>query len=176
MFPDDGLYYQPSPEREALDALGAKMLAFDTWLTGNAWAARDPCMVQALRFRVFIDAQPQGGPQSDLPPDIATVPWPLGGDILSWGADVGYQPPNEQYHVERCGIIERASAFGLVNDLRAAGALDPFTFPTTLDVGNYIELWLGDRAGNRRVDIDVQPLLPDDNRCTRDTEPYGGGI
>ena len=176
MFPDDALYYQPSPEREALDPLGEQMLAFDSWLPQDGWDDRDPCMVQALRFRVFIDAQPYGGALADLPPDITDVSWPLGGDILSWGADVGYQPPGEPYHVMRCGIVARTDAFRLVDELRDAGAFDPFTFSTTLDVSNYLELQLGDRAATWIVGIHVQPVLPDDSRCTRDNQPYGGGI
>jgi hypothetical protein len=165
MFPDDALYYEPSPEREALDVLGAHIIVFDTWLPADAWAERDPCTVQALRFRVFIISSPYGGAAADMPPDIADVPWPLGGDILSWGADVGYQPPNEPYHAERCGIAARADASRLVDDLRDAGAFPPSSFSTTLDAGPFIELQLGDRTANRILDVLVQPLLPDENQC-----------
>lgn len=31
-------------------------------------------------------------------------------------------------------------------------------------------------AANRIVEVYVQPLLPDDTRCTRDNQPSGGGI
>jgi hypothetical protein len=176
MFGDDGLYYKASPEREALDVLGARMIVFDTWLPADGWAERNPCTVQPLRFRVYIDAEPYGGLAADLPPDIADVPWPLGGGMLSWGADVGYQPPNEPYHLERCGIAIRADASHLVDALREAGAVDPFTFSTTLDAGPYISFALGDRAANRIIQISVQPLLSDDDRCTIANQPGGGGI
>jgi hypothetical protein len=176
MFPDDPVYYEPSPEREALDGLGAHMIVFDTWLADDAWAERDPCTVEALRFRVYVDAQPYGGLLADLPPDITDVPWPLGDDILSWGTDVGIQPPNEPYHVIRCGIADRADAAYLADQLREAGAVDPFTFATTLDAGPYISLELGDRAANRIIQVFVQPLLPDDNQCSRSNRPDGGGI
>jgi len=164
MFPDDALYYEPSPEREALDALGAKMLVFDSWLPDDAWAERDPCTVQALRFRVFIFADLYGGAPADLPPDVADVTWPLPGEILSWGADVGNQSPDEPYPIVRCGIAARADASRLVDELREAGAFDPFSFSMTLDAGAYAEL--GDRAANRILQIVVQPLLPDDDQCT----------
>lgn len=170
MFPDDALYYEPSPEREALDALGARMLVFDSWLPDDAWANRDPCTVQALRFRVFVFADLYGGALADLPPDVADVPWPLGGEILSWGADVGNQSPDEPYPIVRCGIAARADASRLVDDLRDARAFDPF--PTTLDAG-IIELQLGDRAANRILAIYVQPLLPDDDQCTIANFPDG---
>lgn len=176
MFPDDAVYYEPSPEREALDVLGAQMIVFDTWLADDAWAERDPCTVQALRFRVYIDAQPWGGVLADLPPDIKDVPWPLGGEILSWAADVGYQPPDEPYHVERCGIISRSDAGRLVDEFLDAGAVDPFTFSTTLDAGPYIGLELGDRVANRIIQIFVQPLLSDDSQCSNANHPAGGGI
>jgi hypothetical protein len=176
LFPNDEQYFGPSPERAALDPLAERMLAFDSWLTDDGWAERDPCTVQALRFRVFIDAQPNGGAQADLPPDIADVSWPLGGAILSWGAEVGYQPPDEPYHVERCGIAARADASHLVDQLRAAGAFDPFTFPTTLDRGGFLEFELGDRAANRIIQIFIQPLLPDDDRCGRDYRPGSAPI
>lgn len=176
MFADDALYYEPSPERQELDVLGAHMIVFDTWLADDAWAERDPCTVQALRFRVYIDAQPWGGLLADLPPDMKDVPWPLGGEILAWAADVGYQPPDEPYHVERCGIISRSDAGRLVDEFRGAGVVDPFTFSTTLDAGPYISLELGDRAATRIIQIFVQPLLPDDGHCSRDNHPAGGGI
>jgi hypothetical protein len=176
LFPDDEKYFETSPERKALDPLAAHMLAFDSWLTDAAWADHDPCMVQALRFRIFIDAQPNGGSLADLPPDIRDVPWPLGGDILSWGADIGHQPPGEPYHVIRCQIVARRDAFRLVEALRNAGAFDPFTFSTTLDASNYLKLQLGDRAANRIIGIQVQPVLPDDEQCTEANRPYGGGI
>jgi len=164
VLPEDVPYLEPSPEREALDALGAKMLVFDSWLPDDAWAERDPCTVQALRFRVFIFAYPDGGALADLPPDIADVPWPLGGEILSWGADVSYHPPDEPLPAERCGIAARADASRLVDWLREAGAFDPSQFAGTLDLGAYGQL--GDRAANRILGIVVQPLLPDDDQCT----------
>lgn len=176
MFPDDAVWYEPSPERQALDLMGARMIAFDTWLPANTWADRNPCTVQAQRFRVYIDAAPYGGLPADLPPDIADVPWPFGGEILSWGADVGVQPPNEPYHMERCGIAARADASPLVDTLRNAGAEDPFTVPASLDSGPYVQLDLGDRVANRIIQIYVQPLLSDDDRCTIANQPNGGGI
>jgi hypothetical protein len=170
MFPDDALYYEPSPEREALDVLGAHMIVFDTWLPADAWAEPDPCTVQALRFRVFIFADLYGGALADLPPDIADVPWPLGGEILSWGADVGNESPDEPYPIVRCGIAARADASRLVDVFRDAGGFDPFS--TTLD-GGIIEMQLGDRAANRILSIDVQPLLPDDDQCAIANFPDG---
>jgi hypothetical protein len=176
LFPNDEQYFGPSPERAALDSLAEHMLAFDSWLADGAWADSNPCTVKALRFRVFVDAQPNGGAQADLPPDITEVPWSLGGDILSWGAEVGYQPPGEPYHVERCGIATRADASRLIDDLRSAGAFDPFTVPATLDTGPYVELELGDRAANRIMQIFVQPLLPDDETCDRERRPGSSEI
>ena len=168
MFPDDALYYEPSPEREELDVLGARMIDFDAWLAEAGWAERDPCTVQALRFRVFIFADAYGGALADLPPDVADVPWPLGGEILSWGADVG--PPDEPRLAVRCGIAARADASRLVEELREAGAFEPFS--STLDEGG-IGLQLGDRAANRILDIVLQPLLPDDDQCTYANLPGG---
>jgi hypothetical protein len=144
------------------------MIGFDAWLADAGWAERDPCTVQALRFRVFIFIDAYGGVLADLPPDIADVPWPLDGEILSWGADVG--PPDEPRLAVRCGIAARADASRLVDELRDAGVFDPFS--TTLDAG-FIELQLGDRAANRILDLYVQPLLPDDDQCTYANWPSG---
>ena len=171
LYPNDAQYFESSPERAVLDPLGARMVDFDSWLPDDGWANTLPCAVEALRFRVFIDAQPYGGAQADLPPDISDVPWPLGGDILAWGAEVGYQPPDEPYHVERCGIALRPEASRLVDDLRGAGAFDPHTFPATLDRGGFVELELGDREADRIIQIFIQPLLPDDDHCGREDRP-----
>lgn len=172
MFPDDALYYEPSPEREALDGLGAHIIVFDTWLPADAWAERDPCTVQALRFRVVIFIGAYGGVLADLPPDIADVPWPLGGDVLSWGAEVGHQQPGEPYLVDRCGIVARGDASHLVDELRGAGAVEPSAFSMTLDAGG-IDFQLRDRAANRIVDVLIQPLLPDDSQCTASSPIWG---
>jgi hypothetical protein len=176
LFPNDSEYFVHSPERELLDPLGARMISFDSWISDDTWAERNPCTVEASRFRVFVDAQPWGGSLADLPPDMADVPWPLSGDILSWGADAGYQPPDEPYHVERCGFVSRAEASRMLHDLREARAFDPFTAPTTLDAGPYVALALGDHASSRILQIYLQPVLPDDRGCGIEYRPGSSEI
>jgi hypothetical protein len=173
MFGDDALYYEPSPEREQLDALAAHFVEFEEWLPEGAWAMADPCPYQPQAARVMVlNPQEWGGSLDDLPADIADVPWPPGGDILEWGEPFD-QPGTDPGTDARCGTLEREEAQALVTQLVDAGA-DLFSTTEDLDETPAVELWLGHREQDSVIYLWLRPLLPDESGCTDATlHPFG---
>jgi hypothetical protein len=160
---DDELYYEPSPEREQLDALGARLLDLDAWLPDSAWAERDRCVYQAQAYQVVVQTpQPQAGSLDDLPLDVADLEWPPGGEILSWGEP--FTSPGTDPGIDgRCGGLPRTAVASLLDDLIEAGA-ESFG-ARELDVGPWIFLRLGYRELNSVVDVTIRPLYPDEEAC-----------
>jgi hypothetical protein len=163
LFGDDELYYEPSPERELLDALGERVVDFGAWLPASAWTNADACAYQADRFRVFVEAQAWGGPVENLPVDVTEISWPLGGNLLDWGRDVGgaRQPPP---YLLRCEVVSRDDADLVRRALRSAGAR--VVRDAGLDGGPTLELELGEAAGPRIVSVILRPMLPEERGCT----------
>jgi hypothetical protein len=173
LFGDDALYYEPSPEREQLDALAAHLVEFEEWLPEAAWAVSDPCQYLPQAARVMIlNPQEWGGSLDDLPADIADVPWPPGGDILSWGEPFD-QPGTSPGPDARCGTLARDDAQSLVDELVAAGA-ELRSISNDLDDGPSVELQLGHREEASVIYLWLRPLLPDESGCTDATlHPFG---
>jgi len=172
VFADDATYYEPSPEREQLDALAVHLMDFDSSLPAEEWAMTEPCPYLAQALGIYVEAQAWGGSLDELPVDIADVEWPLGGDIFDWGEEIDHPDPDPA-HLARCAVVSRADAEALADDLRSAGA-QAFVDEGGLDVGAYTELRLGDRAATRVVSVYIQPLMPDESEC-KDylPNPYG---
>ncbi|MEX0630302.1 MAG: hypothetical protein WEE67_08095 [Chloroflexota bacterium] len=173
LFDDDATYYEPSPEREQLDALAAHLIDFDSWLPAEEWASTEQCNYQAERFLVIVEAQAWGGSLDDLPVDIADVDWPLGGDALEWGEELEL-PDNDPGHIARCGEVNRKDADTLAVSLQSVGAEG--SAGAGLDALHHIELRLGDRAETRIVSVYFEPLLPDECGCAGLYPPYALGI
>jgi hypothetical protein len=173
VFPDEETYYQPSPERETLDELGAHLVDMDTWLPDDAWSSREPCPYRPPTFRVIVaNPEPWGGSLDDLPADIADVAWPPGGDILTW-ADPFDEAGSDPEIDGRCGTLPRSEAESLVSDLDAAGA-EVSANANNLDGGPLVDIRLGDRAESSFVDVLVRPLLPDESGCVgASLAPFG---
>jgi hypothetical protein len=165
MFGDDELYYEPSPEREELDAMGVVLVTLDEWLPDDAWASAESCPYQPQAFRVIVvEPQPWGGAIEDLPADVADIDWPLGGDFLAWGEP--FSNPGSDPNVDgRCGVVSREEAIDLVGSLVAQGA-DPQTDSAALDASRYVSLMLGDAAAVAFHEVAVEALLPDAPDCS----------
>jgi hypothetical protein len=155
---DDDLYYEPSPEREELDAMGAELVALDEWLPKDGWLSGEPCPYEPQTYRVIVtEPQPWGGSLDDLPADIADITWPLGGDFLAWGEP--FSNPGGDPDIDgRCGVVTRAEAIHVVDELLAAGVEGPASLA---EVKRYLMLRLGDRAGVQVHDVTLEGMLPD---------------
>lgn len=172
MFPDDATYYEPSPEREQLDAMAAHLVTFDEWLTEADWVSDEPCPYLPQASEVIVQSpQPWGGSLDQLPADVADVEWPLGGDILGWGEPFSVQGSNPDID-GRCGGVSRDEAQMLVTDLQSAGAE---TMGGELDLDPYVWMRLGYRAEAQFIDVWVEALLPDEAACVN-PQPGDFGI
>lgn len=160
---DNDLYYEPSPEREALDRLAVRLNPFaDQWLPANAWADANARPYAPARYRIYIYSQEWGGSLDDLPVESATVSWPLDEGIDAFG-DVMKDPAGDPVE-GRCGVVSAEEATAVIEALEAAGATPADRTWTSFD--------LGDRATSRVVTITLEPILPDETSCEGATIPY----
>lgn len=159
---DEDLYYEPSPEREALDALAARLSTLDVWLPANAWADANARPYAPARYRIYIYSQEWGGSLDDLPVESATVSWPLDEAIDAFG-DVMLDPAGEPVE-GRCGVVSAEEATAVMEALEAAGA--------TLSDQTWITSSLGDRATGRVVFIILERIMPDETSCEGASIPF----
>ncbi|MGH2488857.1 MAG: hypothetical protein ACRDFR_04505 [Candidatus Limnocylindria bacterium] len=172
MFGDDALYYEPSPEREQLDALAAHFIELEAWLPPEAWVAGELCSYRPRQYELIVqEPQQSDGDPADLPADISDVEWPLGGEMSGWGEP--FSNPSTDPDIDgRCGEAARSDVESLVDELLTAGAKD--VYGQALDRYRFLVLRLGDRANAAVVDVIVVGLLPDEPACALpQTLPFG---
>ena len=143
---DEATYYQPSPERQELDALAQRLRDPDALLGADAWAGpAEP--YEGTDYLLWLT------PYRDVPPfdtaDASEIPWPFEEPLDEFGAPSGSSPP-----VTRCAAITRDEAAAIIDALASLGyaqiGLDRAT-TGSLD-------WA---AGNGTVDVAILPLMPD---------------
>jgi hypothetical protein len=144
---EEETYYQPSPEREELDALARAMRDPEAMLGADAWAGpAEP--YEGADYQLVLM------PQRDVPPygtlDVSELPIDFGGPLDEYGEEAGDPRPP----LTRCGVISRDEAEGIIE---------------TLDGGDFGQVGL-DRAttasldwadGNGTVDLFLLPRMPD---------------
>lgn len=145
---EESTYYQPSPEREELDALARALRDPESMLGADAWAGPAEPYEGADYQLVLI-------PQRDTPPfgnlDVSELPLEYDGPLDEYGEEAGDPRPP----LTRCGVISRDQAAGIVQALAdvdpGAIGMDRATTPATLD-------WA---EGNGTVDLFLMPRMPD---------------
>jgi hypothetical protein len=143
---DEATYYQPSREREELDALAQRLRDPEALLGADAWSGPAESY-QGTQYRLWLT------PYRDVPPfdtaDASEIPWPFGEPLDEFGVPSGSSPP-----VTRCGAITRDEAAAIIDALASLGygqiGLDRATMGS-LD-------WAD---GNGTVDFSILPLMPD---------------
>jgi hypothetical protein len=144
---EEQTYYQPSPAREALDALAQALRDPESMLDEGAWEGpAEP--YEGADYQLVLM------PQRDVPPygnpDVADLPLTFDGPIDEFGEAIGGQGAL----VSRCGIVTREEAAGIV---------------AVFDAGDFGEVGM-DRAtsggldwadGNGTVDVSLLPRMPD---------------
>lgn len=147
LFGDDGLYFEPQPEAQALSALAARLSTLDQWLPASAWADAIAKPYTPARYRIFILTQQWGGSLDGLPVESATVSWPLDKGIDAFGDDI--QSGTDEL---RCGLVDAEQATAVIQALQAAGA--------TPSDQTYLSFGLGERATSRLISITLVSILP----------------
>jgi hypothetical protein len=110
---EEAAFYEPAPERRALDHLARNLMAIDDALGEDAWQPAPRLPYAADSYQLWIGSDPGAGPSAGPSIDSAA----LGiGDVRSFGAPAGSG---------RCGAVSREQAFELARVLNAAGAVDP---------------------------------------------------
>lgn len=155
MYDDEDLYYEPSPERETLDALALRLQTLDEWLPANAWADPTAAPYLPARHHLLIQKIEWGGAASELPVESSEVAWPLDASIDEFGEVV--ESPQLGLDSARCGLITADEVMAVVDALGEAGA--------TRSELLWAPFELGDRASNQLVRITIAPAMPDETTC-----------
>jgi hypothetical protein len=146
-------YFQPQPEAEALQALRVRLTTLEEWLPAAAWADPNPVPYVPDGYRIAISSFAWGGSLDDLPPEVATLVWPV--DVDRADLDDVLDSSREE---TRCRLIDAAEGTAVLAALEAAGATSPD--------GTYLAFELGERAAPRTITISLTPILPfDDSVC-----------
>ena len=155
IYDDDALYYEPSPERETLDALAVRLQTLDDWLPANAWADMTAAPYVPARHYMLIEKVEWGGTLDELPVESSAVAWPLSESIDDFGEPT--ESPALGRDSARCGVISADEATAVIAALEAARA--------TPDEHPWTALLLGERANNLVVRITSAPAMPDETTC-----------
>ena len=146
-------YYRPQPEAEALQALRVRLTTLEEWLPAAAWADPNPTPYVPDGYRMTISSFEWGGSLDDLPPEVATLAWPV--DVDRADLDEILDSPRVE---TRCRLIDGAEGTAVIAALEAAGA--------TSQDGTYLAFELGEREAPRTIRITLAPVLPfDDSVC-----------
>lgn len=137
---EEHTFYEPSPEREALDAIARRLISIDTILDEAAWEAAGwlPLVPADYIFWVAPADVPTADPAPMLDPALLGL-----GDLASYGEPAGSG---------RCGTIEVGQAFDLVRMLNEGGA-EP-------DVHMNALTFSGFRTADGWMSYALTPMLP----------------
>jgi hypothetical protein len=145
---EEAAYYQPSPERRALDALARALRDPEALLGEDAWegpATAYEADEYLLVLNPYRDVSPYGNP------DVADVPLPDGGSPEEFG-----EPYGEVQPTGRCGAISRAEAAAIVEALTTLGVSE--TNSVGMDRATVASLDWTD--GNGTIDLWLLPRMP----------------
>lgn len=147
--PDEALYFERSPEREALEELVQDLLSLETSLPAEGWQDMEGRPYVADEFLLL--SAPFGEllpPESSSPVDVDDVSWP-GGPLESFGEATGVPG-------RRCGTIDRAAAERIIDQIVSGG--DPNRGSITRTSSSFI---LRRERMNETRQVTIVPLMPD---------------
>lgn len=109
---EEALYFVPSPERRALDALALHLLDVEAWLGSAGWS--DPASYRYVSgsYRFSVIANGRVPPDYVNAPRVDDVPWPFDGPIEQFGDPEGDA---------RCGYLDLGQAFETLRLMRQWG-------------------------------------------------------
>lgn len=142
-------YFQPQPEAEALQALSVRLTTLDEWLPAAAWAEPNPIPYAPDGYRITISSSEWGGSLDELPPEVATLVWPVDLDRTDLDDVLGSRRDET-----RCRLIDAAEGTAVIEALQAAGAAP--------EDGTNLSFRLGERETPRTITFTVAPLMPFD--------------
>lgn len=149
---EEATYYQPDPERRALDELASQLRDPESLLGEDAWDG--PATAYAadeylLVLTAYRDVPSYGNP------DISEVPIPIDGAPDEFGDAYGasVEPPNA-----RCGVLDRDEAAAIVDALTRLGVDEENS--VGMDRGTAASLDWAEGSGT--VNLYLMPRMPGD--------------
>jgi len=144
--PEESTYYEPAPERKALDELASALLDPESLVADAAWAG-PASTYEGTEYQLLLHAVRDSDVPSTGSPDASEVPWPFDSPLDEFG-EPGF---DETY---RCGNISRDEAMAIVDALIKPDAEHP-----VLTAPYYFSLQWAE--GNGSVEVNLVPLMPD---------------
>jgi hypothetical protein len=143
---EEETYYQPSPERRALDELATSLRDPESLVDADAWEG-PPQPYAAADYQLVLT------PQRDVPPfdttDASEIPWPFDEPLDAFGEEVGIGPP-----VSRCGVMGSEQAAPIVEALADHGFGEVGLDRVTIGSLDWAE-------GSGIVEVFLLPVMPD---------------
>jgi hypothetical protein len=156
---EEEAYYEPDPERRALDTLANQLRDPESLLGEDAWEG-PATAYEADEYLLVLSASRDELPYGN--PDVSAVPLPIDGALEEYGEAYGdIQPP-----LARCGVVTRDEAAAIVDALTELGVSDDNSVgldratAASLDwaEGNgTVDLWLLPRMPGEYPDCDASP-------------------
>jgi hypothetical protein len=149
---EEATYYEPDPERQALDGLASQLRDPEALLGEDAWegpATEYEADEYLLVLTAYRDVPPYGNP------DISQVPVPTDDAPDEFGDPYGgsVEPPNT-----RCGVLNRDEAAAIVDALTTLGVSEENSVGMDRATGASLD-WA---EGNGVVDLYLLPRMPGD--------------
>ena len=145
---EEATYYEPAPERRALDELASQLRDPESLLGEDAWdgpAATYEAEAYLLVLTASRDVPTYGNP------DVSGVPLPIDGPLDEFGEEYGGVRP-----APRCGVVSADEAAAIVDALTLLGVGDDNS--VGLDRATAASLdWA---AGSGTVDLWLLPRMP----------------
>ena len=154
---EEGMYYEPAPERKALDAIAQHLVEPEAWFTPAEWVDSEAVPFEPPSYLVLARIIP-GSPSlaTEGAPDVDAISWPFAEPPDAFG--------DEAADDGRCAIAEAAAVQTLAAELASAG-MEQFDRPAD---GPSISLpW---NARNAVVEMTLYAQRPDGE------PPCGGSI
>jgi len=141
---EESTYYQPAPEREALDALAQQLRDPESLVSDDAWVDT-AAAYEATDYQLVLRLMPNFPPYDTT--DASEIPWPVDGPLNEFGEQSG------QVTEARCGTITAEEAGPIVEAIEASGSPAGMAMVTTASLD-----WA---ESNGVVDVFLIPRMPD---------------
>jgi hypothetical protein len=151
--------FEPSAERDVLNALLERLTSLGKWLPVDAWEDQVPRPLEVDTFRLITVSQPHRPDLGDVP-GTATVEWPLTDRLLTFGEPMAPPPFVPQYQL-RCGVVTSQEREMVADALTDAGADVVDSTPS----GFASIAVLDDPNHDATVAIILEALPPDRGSC-----------
>lgn len=146
---EEATYYEPDPDRRALDQLAQQLRDPESLLDEDAWEG-PATTYEADEYLLVLAADRAVPPYGN--PDVSEVPLPFDGSLETFGVSYsdGVQP------AARCGVVSRDEAAAIVQALSELGVGDDNS--VGMDRATVASLDWAD--GNGTVDLSLLPRMP----------------